>query len=124
LSNAIHSRAVKNAKRFLLVFFGGAILLLAAGNVYRRTIQKARESVMRRDLQATRAALYQYVLDGHQPPASLQTLVDEKYVGAIPTNPFTGKADWKLHYVRVDLGGGKSAVGIDDISASAPYNDW
>jgi hypothetical protein len=47
-------------------------------------------------------------------------------------NPFTHKADWVLHNVAVNFGGGKSATGIDDVHASegqtdssgTPYSEW
>jgi general secretion pathway protein G len=92
----------------------------------------ARELVLKQDLQTMRMAIDDYSLDKRHPPESLQTLVDEKYLRAIPINPFTHKADWVAHNVTVDLGSPKSAIGIDDVHASGgqtdssgtPYSEW
>lgn len=79
-----------------------------------------------------REAIHKYTVDRQRPPESLQTLVDQEYLRMIPTNPITQKADWVLHNVNFDLGGGKSVVCIDGVYAGShqtdnngvPYSDW
>ena len=53
----------------------------------------------------------------------LPTLVDEKHLPAIPTNPFTGKGDWVPQCAKVELEGGMTAIDIDAVRARAPYSD-
>ena len=111
----------------LLALLCAVILLPRLGKVCGLN---ARESVLRNDLQTMREAIDNYTADKGRPPQSLQILVDEKYLRAIPINPITRKSDWVPHHVRT--GDQKSAVGIDDVHASAgeasddgaPYSDW
>ena len=123
---------LRKAEFLLLAVLCAAVLVLSRANVCRMGTQGARESVLRQDLQTMRMAIDNYSLDKQHPPQSLQTLVDEKYLRAIPINPFTHKADWVAHNVAVDLGSPKSAIGIDDVHAGGgetdsdrtPYAEW
>lgn len=69
-------------------------------------------------------AIKNYMEDHQNSPQSLRTLLDEKYLLETPKNPVSEKRDRVPHYVNVDLGGGTSTVGIDDVYASPPHNDW
>jgi general secretion pathway protein G len=101
------------------------LLALAAGSGCHLYGRHVKESVLRQDLSIMRLAIKNYMEDHQRPPQSLQTLLDEKYLREIPKNPFSEKRDWIPHYVNVDLvGGGTSAVGIDDVYASPPHSDW
>jgi general secretion pathway protein G len=122
MSSATNSRTAKTLKLLLLAFLSGAILLLANGNVCRRTIPQFRESVLKEDLATMRIAIDAYTADKKRPPESLQVLVDEKYLEAIPVNPVTRKTDWVPHYVTADMARVGSTVGIDDIHAASGKN--
>jgi hypothetical protein len=80
MSSATHSRTAKTLKLLLLASLSGAILLLANGNVCRRTILRTRESVLKKDLATMREAIDDYTADKKRPPESLQALVDERYL--------------------------------------------
>jgi len=108
----------------LVLVWAVVFVLIFGGKNYVTSVRHARESVLKRDLEMMRETIYKYTVDRQQPPESLQTLVDQEYLPMIPTNPITKKADWVPHYVNFDLGGGKVAVGIDDVHASVPYSDW
>lgn len=108
----------------LVLLWAVVFVLIFGGNNYATSVRNARETELKVDLKTTRMAIEDYTQDKRQPPQSLQTLVDEKYLGTIPTNPFTRKAAWIPHHVQVHLDGGRSAVGIDDVHASAPYTEW
>jgi general secretion pathway protein G len=108
-------------KIVLLVLLGTGVFILKTGWSSRI---KQRESVLRQELQTMRMAIVNFTQDGQRPLESLQTLVDEKYLPAIPINPFTGRADWIPHYANVEQDDRNSGVCIDNVHASAPYDDW
>lgn len=58
-----------------------------------RVRQRARETILRKDLCTIREAIDNYMLDKHRRPKSLQELVDAGYFRAIPVDS-TGKTDW------------------------------
>jgi len=132
MSSATHSRAAKTLKLLLLAFLSGAILLLANGNVCHRTILRAQGLVLKQDLVEMRKAIDAYAADKKQPPDSLQELVDEKYVRAIPVNPVTRKADWVPHNVALGMDGVGPTAGMDDVHAASgmastegtAYSEW
>jgi general secretion pathway protein G len=57
------------------------------------TPTKAKEAVLRTDLRTLRDVLDQYYADKGRYPAALDDLVQEKYLRAIPVDPFTRSAD-------------------------------
>ena len=115
----------RKSKIMLLVLLGAVVFVaIVSGDAFRRSIRHSRESVLKRDLLEMRTAIDRYTLDKQRPPESLQVLVDKEYLPGIPKNPFTHKADWVPNYVNVELDGGQSSIGIDDVHATAPYSDW
>jgi general secretion pathway protein G len=59
---------------------------------YQTAAKRAREAVLKEDLFQFRKLIDQYYQDKRTYPASLQTLVDEKYLRAIPVDPITNSA--------------------------------
>lgn len=85
----------------------GIVVAVAVGQ-YQRSIQKAREAVLKEDLYIMRTAINQYFADKGKYPPDLYALVEEKYLYAMPVDPITGSADsWIPEY---------SDTGEDDIS--------
>jgi general secretion pathway protein G len=74
----------------------GTLLALAVPR-YFRTVERARETVLRHDLSILREAIDKYYSDLNQYPETLQLLADKRYVRAVPVDPFTKLADsWVL----------------------------
>jgi general secretion pathway protein G len=74
----------------------GALLSIALPR-YFRTLQHARETVLRQDLAILRESIDKYQADLNEYPQTLQALVDKRYVRSIPVDPFTRLADsWVL----------------------------
>lgn len=74
----------------------GTLLTLAVPR-YFKTVQRARETVLRQDLAILREAIDKFYSDVNQYPDSLQALADKRYVRAVPVDPFTKAADtWVL----------------------------
>ncbi len=69
------------------------ILLGLAVPQYQMSIKRAREAVLKENLYIMRKMIDQYYQDKHKYPPSLQALVEEKYLKAIPIDPITGSAE-------------------------------
>ncbi len=70
---------------------------------YRSAITRSREAVLMEDLFRMRDAVDQYYADKQNYPATLEMLVTEGYVRAIPNDPFTGTPDtWRLILAELD----------------------
>ena len=74
----------------------GTLLAIAVPR-YFRSLEHARETVLKQDLSILREAIDKYNADLNQYPEKLQDLADKHYVRAIPVDPFTKLADsWTL----------------------------
>jgi general secretion pathway protein G len=108
-----------------------ACILIIGGSGYRKSLLHAREAVSKQDVATMRKAIEDYTLTTERPPQSLQDLVDEHFLAAIPNDALTGKKDWVPHFGYVRVGSGKIVFGIDDVhsrmtntnSDGAPYNN-
>jgi len=108
------------------------ILVGMAAGMYTRTVQHARESVLRKDLQTMREAIDNYTLDKQQAPQSLQDLVDAGYLRSVPIDPVTQQNDWVLHYSDYVITPEQTGTGVDDVHSGSdqegadgtPYNTW
>jgi general secretion pathway protein G len=119
----------------IIVFTMIGILVGLALPQFQNAAKKARESTLKEDLTIFRAQIDRYFTDKAKYPASLQSLVDEKYLRKIPNDPITGRPDWVE--VREEpsaddlLEPGYQAGIIEVHSASelksmdgTPYNTW
>jgi len=108
------------------------ILVGMAAGIYTRTVQHARESVLKKDLQTMREAIDNYTLDKQQAPQSLQDLVDAHYLRQVPVDPITQQTDWALHYGDAVVSPDQTSTGVDDVHSNSdqmgsdgtPYNTW
>jgi general secretion pathway protein G len=108
------------------------ILVGMAAGIYSHTIQHARESVLKKDLQTMREAIDNYTLDKQQAPQSLQDLVDAHYLRQIPIDPINRQNDWVPHYGDTVLSADQNGTGMDDVHSGSdqistegtPYNSW
>ena len=111
------------------------ILASMAIPAYRHAQTKARESVLRADLYVFRDVIDQFYADKGLYPTSLEDLVSEQYIRAIPVDPFTGQNDtWNT--VQEELGeleeGSEVEPGIVDVKSGSPkvgtdgtpYSEW
>jgi general secretion pathway protein G len=89
-----------------------------------------RSDVMRQNLSEIRKAIRDFRADKHRPPKTLNDLVQAKYLHAMPTDPVTGAADWRVvmeQSVHVDDFSGAPAsppaIGIVDVHSAASGTD-
>ena len=92
-----------------------------------RSPDKAREAVLKTNLHTMREAFDQYFADKAKYPDSLDTLVEEGYLRAIPIDPFTqSSSTWVLQYAE-DQGDnatveeGASPPGIFDVHSGSSH---
>jgi prepilin-type N-terminal cleavage/methylation domain-containing protein len=117
------------------------ILATIAMPALRHVPQRARESVLRTDLMTFRDVIDQFHADkGHYPP-SLEALVEEGYLRAIPHDPITKSAEsWVVVYEEldpemtpaetdlpeegqpgiIDVSSGSDGISLD----GTPYSEW
>lgn len=93
---------------------------------YFRQIDQATEVVLRENLYAMRHALDLYLGDKGRYPATLQELVDGKYLREIPLDPLTGKRTTWVVVMGDDIAGirdvhsGANGAGSDGLA----YATW
>jgi type II secretion system protein G len=93
-----------------------ATLLSIAAPRYFESVDRAKEAALRTDLRMLREAIDKYRGDRGQLPDSLQGLVDQRYIRAVPVDPVTdSEKDWVL----VPHPDGVTA-GIYDVKSGAP----
>ena len=81
----------------LIIVFALIGILVGLGlPQYKYAMRKAREAVLKENLFQMRKLIDQYFTDKEKRPASLQALVDEGYLRAVPVDPFTkSSATWQ-----------------------------
>jgi general secretion pathway protein G len=95
------------------------ILMTIAISRYEGVVTKAHETVLSSDLSIMRKAIQDYTLDKECGPSSLNDLVTEKYVGAIPIDPITHAQDWVTVEDDVSLSPEQTCNGISDIHSAS-----
>jgi len=120
----------------VIVFTLIGILLGLGIPQYRNATKRAREAVLKEDLFQMRKLINQYYIDKGKYPSSLQDLVTEGYLRAIPIDPMTKSSETWVE-VREDiteemiLSGVVEPGVIDVLSGSeekaldgTPFNSW
>jgi general secretion pathway protein G len=70
------------------------IMLSVALPTYQRSVQNARETVLKENLWQMRKAIDQYSADKAKLPTSIDDLVDKKYLRDKPVDPITETTEW------------------------------
>jgi general secretion pathway protein G len=109
------------------------ILVVMAIPRYTTILRHAREAVLKEDLQTMRAAIDSYTMDKQKAPQSLDDLVQDGYLKAIPEDPMTHAKDtWvpdtsdAMYSIDetepgiTDVHSGSEETGTDD----RPYSEW
>ncbi|QYO68089.1 type II secretion system GspH family protein [Leptolyngbya sp. 7M] len=78
----------------MIAMFVLIILLSVAVPVYQRTVQHAKETVLKENLWQMRRAIEQYTADKGRLPQSINALVEARYLREVPIDPILEKAEW------------------------------
>jgi general secretion pathway protein G len=113
-----------------------ALIVVLAGiglAVHANSQTRAREAVLKEDLFRMRDAIDQYYADKNSYPQSLDALVSDKYLRAIPIDPFTNSAEtWQTTMSEADAANPSAQPGIFDVKSGSertaidgtPYANW
>lgn len=107
------------------------ILLSVAIPTYQRTVQQARETVLKENLWQMRRAIDQYTADKGRLPQSLSDLVEAKYLREMPIDPITETTEWD-EIMGEDATSPDGEQGLTDVksrsdgrdSQDKPYNEY
>jgi general secretion pathway protein G len=118
----------------LMVVMALIVVLAAIGMAsYRNAVTVAQEAVLKENLFRMRDAIDQYYADKQRYPASLQDLVSDGYLRAIPEDPMTQSADtWQTILAEPDPNNPTGEIGIYDVKSGSdrtsqsgqPYAEW
>jgi general secretion pathway protein G len=112
------------------------LIVILAGiglSVYGNSVQRAKEATLKEDLFRMRDAIDQYYADKNKYPGNLEDLVTEKYLRAVPVDPFTTTTDtWQTTTSDPDPSNPSLETGISNVKSGSDqtaldgtrYADW
>ncbi len=109
------------------------ILLTMAIPSFAGAIKHAREAALKEDLQTMRTAIDTYTMDKQKGPQSLDDLVQDGYLRAIPEDPMTRSKDtWVTDSSEAMYSLDETEPGITDVHSGStdtgtdgqPYSSW
>lgn len=106
----------------LIAMFILIILLSVAVPTYQRSVQHARETVLKENLWQMRRAIDQFTADKGRLPQSVEELVENKYLREVPIDPLTEKTEWEEIQGTDSLSPDESQ-GLTDVKSLAPGED-
>jgi general secretion pathway protein G len=118
----------------LLVVMTIIVLLSSVGvALYGTSVTRAKEAALLEDLFQMRKAIDEYYADKQKYPATLDTLVSEKYLREIKPDPFTLSVEtWQTTMSEPDAANPSAETGIYNVKSGAegtgsdgrPYSEW
>ncbi len=93
----------------------GVLLTLAVPR-YFRTVERSKETVLRKDLAVLRESIDRYFGDLGQYPDVLPALVEKNYIRSVPVDPFTKSSETWLVVASED----PDHPGVRDIHSGSP----
>ena len=110
-----------------------SVLVAVAVPRYQKSIQSTKETMLRSHLQTLRTVIDEYTYDKKKAPQTLQDLVNEGYLRAVPVDPVTKRDDtWKVIMEDSLTAVDQTLPGIFDVRSGSdqkgldgtPYADW
>lgn len=106
----------------LIVMFILIILLSVAFPTYQKSVQQAKETVLKENLWQMRRAIDQYASDKGRLPASVSDLVEKGYLREKPIDPLTENSDWN-EITGEDPNSTEGGTGLKDVKSLAEGED-
>lgn len=106
----------------MIAMFIVIILLSVALPTYQRSVQYAKETVLKENLWQMRKAIDQYASDKGKFPASIDSLVEGKYLREMPMDPILEAAEWEAVMGNDPLNP-DSGDGLKDVKSKADGQD-
>ena len=116
----------------IVMFIIGILAAIAIPN-YLKSVNKAKEAVLKEDLHTMRSAIDSYTVDKEKAPQSLDDLVQAGYLKKLPIDPLTSRDDtWITGQSDTLSDINQTEGGIDDVhsgsqgisSEGTTYNTW
>ena len=96
------------------------VVLASAGiAIYGNSVKNSRDAVLKYNLSEMRKAIDAYYADKQKYPATLEDLVTEKYIRAVPVDPITNMPDWQTTQSERDPSNPSAEPGISDVKSNA-----
>ena len=106
----------------MIAMFILIILLSVALPTYQRSVQQARETVLKENLFQIRRAIDQYSADKGKLPQSLNDLITAEYLREKPVDPITETKDW-TEIQGEDPNSVDNNQGLKDVKSTAEGED-
>lgn len=106
----------------MIAMFILVILLSVAIPTYQRSVQHARETVLKENLWQMRRAIDQFSGDKGKLPSSVDDLVENKYLRERPMDPITEETEWD-EIMGDDPNNPDGGQGMTDVKSLADGSD-
>jgi general secretion pathway protein G len=109
-----------------------SVLISMAVPLYQKSIMRTKETLLKNNLFTIRTQIDEYTLDKQKAPQTLQDLVNDGYLRAVPIDPITGTDRWRIIMEDALTMVDQTQPGIFDIRSSSdlkslegtPYSEW
>jgi len=110
-----------------------SVLVSIAVPLYQKALLRTKESLLKNNLFTLRTVIDEYTFDKKKAPQTLQDLVSEGYLRAIPVDPITGSDQtWRVINEDALSSVDQTQPGIWDVKSGSdqkslegtPYSDW
>ncbi len=109
------------------------VIMSIAVPMYQKSIIRSKEAVLRNNLFTLRTVIDEYTYDKQKAPQTLQDLVSEGYLRALPIDPMTGSDQtWRTIMEDANNATSQNEPGIWDVRSGSdqkslegtPYSEW
>jgi general secretion pathway protein G len=109
-----------------------SILMAIAIPQYQKSIRRTKETLLHSHLQTLRTVIDEYTFDKKKAPQTLQDLVTEGYLRAVPMDPIMGNDNWRTINEDSLTAVDQTEPGIFDVRSlsdqisleGTPYSEW
>ena len=109
-----------------------SILVSIAVPMYQKSLLRTKESMLHSHLFTLRTVIDEYTFDKKKAPQTLQDLVSEGYLRAVPIDPITGNDNWRTINEDSLIAVDQTQPGIYDVKSlsdltsleGTPYSQW
>src|SRR5713226_856376 len=128
-----HGRAGYTLIELIIVMAIISILLATAVPMYQKSLVRTKESLLKNNLFTLRTVIDEYTFDKQKAPQTLQDLVSQGYLRAVPIDPITGSdQSWRVIMEDSLTSVNQTEPGIFDVRSGSdlkslegtPYSEW